>query len=164
MAFMHSRVALRTAAMATLGTLLCACVTIDDDFNHAAAMAERSCAEKGKHPIYTQSEVNSDFWHGNTVGLHCICVAPDDPRYEHPGLQILMNDSTEPRGARVALVIKGFAGANIGLQRGDVIVAIDDHVIGGRDDVGKYTFVSTPTEVRITYLRDQKSTTVLAHL
>ena len=164
MVLTKSRVSLRSATVATAALLLGACVTIDDTFNQTAMMAERSCAQKGKRPIFTQSEVNSDFWHGDSVALHSICVAPGDPRYEHPGLQILMNDSVNPKGASVALVIRGFAGANIGLKRGDVITAIDDHPIAGRDDTGKYTFVKTPTDVRITYVRDQRSTTVIAHL
>src|SRR5712671_1896422 len=105
MARRKAHAALGNAAITTLACLLCACVTIDDNFNQAASMAKRSCAQKGKRPIFTQSEVNSDFWRGDTVGLHSICVAPDDSRYEHPGLQILMNDSSDPRGERVALVI-----------------------------------------------------------
>ena len=151
-------------ALAGIALALSACVTIDDTFNNAAQMAERDCTQKGKRPVFTQSEVNNDFWRGQTVGLHSICVPPGDARYEHPGLQIMMNDSQDPPGARVALVIAGFAGAKCGLQRGDVILAMGDHSIANRDDVAKYAFVNAPTDVQITFMRGREKKTAVAHL
>ena len=152
------------AVAAVLATLT-ACDTTTPAFTHAANMAERSCAQAGKHPIYTQSEINTDFWHGDTVGLHAYCVGQDDSRYTHPGLQIMMNDSVDPKGARVALVIAGYAGAKAGLQVNDLIIAIDDHLTAGRDDVTRYTGrVTIQTDVQIRIVRGRETLSLTARL
>jgi len=141
------------------------CETTTRSFNHAASMAERSCAQRGRQPVFTQSEVNTNFWHGDTVGLHLICVGQNDPRYNHPGLQVMMNDSVDPKGARVALVIAGYAGEKAGLKANDLIFAIGDHPIAGRDDVARYTsHVTTETDVQIHVVRGHENLSLTANL
>ena len=152
-------------AIAAVLVTLTACETTTQTFSRAASMAERSCAQGGKRPIFTQSEVNADFWRGETVGLHAYCVGQDDSRYTHPGLQVMMNDSIDPKGARVALVIAGYAGAKAGLQANDLIVAIDDHSIAGRDEVARYTGrVTTQTDVQIHVMRGRDTLSLTARL
>jgi S1-C subfamily serine protease len=149
--------------MAALLSMLAGCDTTARAFGQTAEMGERSCAKSGKHAEFTQSEVNTDFWRGDTVALHAICVGPDDARYQHPGLQVMMNDSVNPEGARIALVIPGYAGAKAGLQANDLIVAIDDHHTVGRDDVARYT-VGVSKDVQIHIVRGHETLSLTAHL
>jgi S1-C subfamily serine protease len=152
-------------AIVTVLVTLTACETTTHTFTRAASMAERSCAKGGKRPVFTKSEVSTNFWNGETVGLHAYCVGQDDSRYTHPGLQIMMNDSVDPKGARVALVIAGYAGEKAGLQANDLIIAIDDHPVAGREDVARYTGrVTTQTDVQIHVVRGRETLSLTARL
>lgn len=88
-------------------------------------MAERSCLQAGKHAVFTQTEVNEDFWHGKFVDLHAVCYGPEYSHCRHPGLQVMMRDSTDPNGVRVIWVISTYAGEQAGLLPDDLIVSID---------------------------------------